>query len=233
MASYRGHLAFSTALGAAYGGLAVWQWHLDWGPACLGAGVTALAGLLPDLDSKSSVPVRELPALAAALAPLLLLRRFRAEGFSPDQILVLLAGVYLVLRYGAGTIFKLLTVHRGMFHSIPGMLIAGLVVFLLYHNPNLALRLYLAVGAMLGFLSHLVLDQLWGLSIKGPGIRQSKSAGGPLKLFSASRLATITTYALLAILLYYAGQVVDVSHNTWPGLRDRFWQDFARVASAN
>jgi membrane-bound metal-dependent hydrolase YbcI (DUF457 family) len=233
MASYRGHLAFSTTLGAVYGGLAAWQWHLGWGPACLGAGVTALGGMLPDLDSKSSVPVREVPALAAAAAPLLLLRRFRAEGYSPDQILVLLAGVYLFLRYGVATALKLLTVHRGMFHSLPALVIAGLVVFLLYHNPNLALRLYLGVGVMIGFLSHLVLDALCGMSIVGARMRANKAAGGPLKLFSPSRLATITTYCLLAGLLYLAGEVVDVSHTTWQGLVDRIWDDFARLSAAS
>ena len=62
-------LAFSSALGATYGGVAVWHLDLDWGPAVLGAAVTAVGGLLPDLDSDSGVPVRELFALAAAAAP--------------------------------------------------------------------------------------------------------------------------------------------------------------------
>src|SRR5947208_12653748 len=66
MASYRGHLAFSTVLGAAYGAGAIWQFQIPWAPAALGGGLTALGGLLPDLDSDSGVPVRELFGLAAA-----------------------------------------------------------------------------------------------------------------------------------------------------------------------
>src|SRR5205823_13701277 len=66
MASYVGHLTFSSMLGAAAGGFAAWQLHLDWGPVFLGAGLTTLGGLLPDLDSDSGVPVREVFGLAAA-----------------------------------------------------------------------------------------------------------------------------------------------------------------------
>ena len=43
MASYRGHLMFSSVLGAAYGAAGSWFLNLDWGPAMLGAGVATLA----------------------------------------------------------------------------------------------------------------------------------------------------------------------------------------------
>src|SRR5439155_14992956 len=49
MASYRGHLTFSTALGAAYGALACWHFGMDWPTAALGGALTAVSGLLPDL----------------------------------------------------------------------------------------------------------------------------------------------------------------------------------------
>jgi hypothetical protein len=100
MASYRGHLAFSSLLGSAYGAAAILEWHYDWGPACLGAAITALGGLLPDLDSDSSVPVREVFGLAATVTPLLLLPRVEKLGFSFEQTLVILFGVYLLVRYG-------------------------------------------------------------------------------------------------------------------------------------
>jgi len=136
MASYRGHLAFSSVLGAAYGGLAALRWDMDWGPILLGAGITTLGGLLPDLDSDSSVPVREVFGLAAAITPLILLRRVLKVGFSYDQTVVILCGIYIFIRYGLRVLLGKLTVHRGMFHSIPAMLIAGLLVLLAYHSPS-------------------------------------------------------------------------------------------------
>src|SRR5215471_16151714 len=82
MASWRGHLTFSTGLGITYGGASWWFLNVD--PALAGvAGVlTALGGLLPDLDSDSGVPVREMFNLAATLLPLLELRRLASMGLS-------------------------------------------------------------------------------------------------------------------------------------------------------
>ena len=69
MASYRGHLMTSTALGAAFAGASWWQFGVDWPVAAVGGLLTALGGLLPDLDSDSGVPVREMSHLAAASRP--------------------------------------------------------------------------------------------------------------------------------------------------------------------
>jgi hypothetical protein len=197
MASFRGHLAASASLGAAYGAWGAVYYQMGWGPSLLGASLTTLGGFLPDLDSDSGVPVRELFNLAGALVPILLLPRLHQEQLTPDQILVVLAGAYLAIRFGLSHLFKWLTVHRGMFHSIPAMLIAGLAVFLLYHNPNVYLRAYMAGGTMLGFLSHLALDELFAIDFMGMTPRLNKYAGSALKLASKSRLATALTYVIL------------------------------------
>jgi hypothetical protein len=200
MASYRGHLIFSSALGAAYGGAALWYWHFDWGPALLGAGLTTLGGLLPDLDSDSGVPVRELFGVAAAVVPILLYHRLRDAGLSVEQTLVILAGVYVLIRYGISALFKRFTVHRGMFHSIPALLISGLATYLLYHRPDVILRCYVAGGVMLGFLSHLVLDEIYSVDFMGDRLRLKKTAGSALKFASPSLRATAATYLVLLAL---------------------------------
>jgi len=202
MASYRGHLVFSSALGAGLGGFAVLHWGYDWGRAFLGAGLTTLGGLLPDLDSDSGVPVRELFGAAATVVPLLLIHRFRDRGYDAEQILVLMGMTYIGVRYGLSLLFKRLTVHRGMVHSIPALLIAGLAVYLLYHSPNQPLRVFLAGATMLGFLSHLVLDELCSVDLMGARVRFNKYAGSALKLASASWKATLTTYLILAGLVF-------------------------------
>jgi hypothetical protein len=214
MASYRGHLMFSSVLGAVYGGLAAWYLRLDWGPALLGAGLTTVGGLLPDLDSDSGVPVREVFGLIGTVVPLLLLRRLLHHQFPTDEALVVVAAVYVVIRYGLSYLFKRLTVHRGMFHSSPAMLIAGLAVFLLDKESDMPVRLFLAGGVMIGFLSHLVLDEIF--SVDFMGMRLKKSAGSALKLASKSLPATLTCYAILATMSYLAWR--DVSE--WIAARD-------------
>ncbi len=200
MASFRGHLAFSASLGAVYGGLAFWQLGYDWGAAALAAGLTAVGGMMPDLDSDSGVPVREMFGLAAVFIPLILLRRLIHSGLEPEQILVILGVIFISVRYGMSRLFKRFTVHRGMFHSIPGMLIAGMLTFLGYHHPNIGPRLLLSIAVMMGFFSHLLLDELYAVDFRGLTPKLNQFAGSALKLASKSRPATIMTYLLLALL---------------------------------
>jgi membrane-bound metal-dependent hydrolase YbcI (DUF457 family) len=202
MASYRGHLTLSGILGVAYGAGGTYYLGLDWGPACLAGGMTALGGLLPDLDSDSSVPVRELFGLAAAATPFLLFGRLESAGLDHERTLVVLAGIYLFVRYGVSALFKRLTAHRGMFHSLPAMAITGLAVYLLYHSPSEGMRIYLAVGTALGFLSHLILDELCDVDFLGRRRNFNRVVGSPLKLFSRSWSATAFTYLVLGGLAY-------------------------------
>jgi membrane-bound metal-dependent hydrolase YbcI (DUF457 family) len=231
MASYQGHLMFSSALGAAYGSAAVYYLNMDWGEVFLGAGLTAVGGLLPDVDSDSGVPVRELFGVSAVIVPLLLMPRLSSQGFSMEQTLAILAGAYLFVRYVLASLFKRLTVHRGMWHSIPAMLIMGLAVFLAYHSPNLFIRAFLSVGIMLGFLSHLVLDELCSVDFSGAKVVLNKYAGSALKFLSPSWTANLGFYAVLTGLGYLAylnvhGQDVRDTLKALPSLADLLtaWQ---------
>lgn len=211
MAGFKTHITFSTILGAGVGAFGYWQWGLDWGPICLAAGLTGVAGMVPDLDSDSGVPVREMFGLAGACIPILLLHRLRRMEFTHDQILVILIGVYLLIRYGLAELFKRVTVHRGMFHSIPALGITGLIVFLLYDHDNMTVRCYLAAGAMIGFLSHLVLDEIYAVDLSGLVPRLNNFAGSALKLFSPSWTANAFTYAVLALLAATAFKTVEAT----------------------
>jgi hypothetical protein len=222
MASYRGHLMLAAPLGAAYSSLPLLQAEPDWGPAFLAAGLCTVGGLLPDLDSDSGVPVRELFGLLATVVPILLYPALRDRGLPLEQTLVLLALVYVFVRYGVSAVFKRCTVHRGMFHSIPGMLIAGLVVYLCY--PRRDEKLYLAGAVMLGFLSHLVLDELCSVDFMGVTVRLNKYAGSALKLASGSWPATLATYLLLGVLGYFAWQGGPPAEPHWPeGVQRPAW----------
>jgi hypothetical protein len=189
-------------------------YQMDWGPAILGAGLTTIGGVLPDLDSDSGVPVRELFGLGAVAVPFLLLRRLINLDLTFEELVVVMAGIYLLVRYGLSEIFKRITVHRGIFHSIPATIIAGLVVFLLYHSPDVRLRVYFAIGTMIGFLSHLVLDELCSVDFSGASLHLNQFAGSALKLHSQSWPVTVSTYLLLGCLGYVAKN--EIAHPNEP-----------------
>ncbi len=206
MASWRGHIRFSSALGVAYGGVAAYQFGVDWPVAAVGGLLTALGGLLPDLDSDSGVPVRELFGLLAFVVPIGLMRRLAHHGFTPEEALIAFAAIYMLVRYGLSAMFKHLSVHRGMYHSIPAMICVGLIVYLGYKHPSEDVRLFMALGTMLGFLSHLVLDEICAVDFRGLAPKLNQFAGTALKLRSKSMFANVVCYSLLGFLSWAAYQ---------------------------
>ncbi len=204
MADFGTHITVSTLCGVGYGAAVVNPGGLSTETGLLCAGVTAIGGMLPDLDSDSGVPVREVSGLAAAVVPLLLAPRLYAMGRSQEGVLAVMGAMYLVIRYGGSEVIKKMSVHRGMFHSIPGMAVAGLLVYLQYQSPDVRIRLALAAGVMLGYLSHLVLDELYSVDFNGVRLRLNHFAGSALKFASPSWLGTSICYGLLAGLSFLA-----------------------------
>lgn len=225
MASYRGHLMLSIPLGAAYGFGAHYFLGVDWVSAALGGMLCGVSGLLPDLDSDSGMPVRIMFGLLGVICPLLMLPRLLAMQLPLQKVLFLLVGCHLLVRYGGAFLMRRTSVHRGMYHSIPAMLIAGLAVFLMYHHSQVEVRAFLAAGAMVGFLSHLVLDELCSVDFSGMKIKLNKFAGSAVKFASPSWTATLATYAILAGLAWTAAM-------EFQGPRDQ-WRQFRQTLSVS
>jgi hypothetical protein len=196
MASFYGHFGTGLVLGGAYAAAGAWYGHYDWGVVFLAGATTAIGALTPDLDSDSGRPIRELFGLAGTVFPLFLIPRLRQSGLTVEQALCVMIGAYLFIRYGLSRFLKKLSVHRGMFHSIPALFVAGLAVFDVYHHENVLIRLYLAGAMMVGFLSHLILDEIFAVDLRGIP-RLKHSFGTALKLTSRSWKATLFCYLLL------------------------------------
>ncbi len=204
MAGFRTHITVSGMCGVIYGGVAVQPLGFSTDAAILAAGLTTVGGMLPDLDSSSGVPVREMFGLAAIVAPLLLVPRLVHMDMSRETILATMLFGYVFIRYFVANIFKRFTVHRGMYHSLPAMLISGLCVYMAYHSSDRNLRVMLGCGVMIGFLSHLILDEIYSVDFRGVRIKLKSSAGSALKFASPSFFATVTCYLILGALLYLA-----------------------------
>jgi hypothetical protein len=204
MAAFKQHVTFSSVLGVGYA-VALDYSGINWVHSVLAGGLCGLAGMLPDLDSASGRPARELFGFTAIGVPLLLSRRLLRSGIEPEQVVLAGAALYLSIRFGLAWLFRHLTVHRGMFHSIPAALIAGEAVFLADDSPEYFGRLTLAGGIMLGFLSHLVLDEIYSVDLSGMTPRLNKAAGSAVKFFSKSWSATLATWLLLGLLTYLIG----------------------------
>lgn len=201
MAGFRMHVGTSTVLGCGYAGALAFGYHVPYDTAILSGAMCGFSGMLPDLDSDYGVPLREAMAFTAALAPMLLIGHFQKLGLSHDGMALAAVGLYLGVRFGVTRLIRRFTVHRGMFHSIPAMLIFGGLAFLVAGTSPLEVRCYKAGGVMGGCFSHLLLDEIYSVEWKGGRWRLKKSFGTAIKFWGDDMWSNFSTYAKLAIVV--------------------------------
>lgn len=205
MANYREHITVSSLLGLGYGLGAVMAFRFTPLQGVLAACFTGVAGMLPDLDSDNGRPVREMFGLLGAVAPLLLVNRVVAAlGLpgDPETIMLVIVALYVLIRYGGAALVSRLSVHRGMFHSLPALIIAAEAVYLAYPGPRPEVRLLMAGGVALGFLSHLLLDELHSVHVKDRRLQLKRSSGTALKWSGDRIIPNAFSYTLMLTLAY-------------------------------
>lgn len=175
MADFRTHLGVAAAGGAvvAHGGWQSGLWEA-WQALPLLALVT-FGGILPDIDADRSKAIRlifNLLAVPAVVAGVLLLQ----SRLTPGALVLASGGLYLGVRYLAGALFARFTVHRGLWHSLLAGVLCGLVTAALSHRLFLQPdRLAWAHGLAitLGFVLHLLLDELYSVDLTGARLKRS------------------------------------------------------------
>lgn len=232
MAGFRQHISVSGGIGVATGLTATMGFGFTPVQGMLVGYLTTLGGMLPDLDSSSGRPIRELFGVTAALVPMAFADELKKLGGNTETVLLLAVVSYLTIRFGGAWLLSKLAVHRGMFHSVPAMLIAAEVVFLTYRSESNTVRLLMAVGIALGFLSHLILDEIYAVQWNGLKIELNQFAGSAVKLFGKSLPANALTWLLLIGLTWFsfgsAGLIDEPPVPTGEDLREVL-QDFSDV----
>ncbi|TFH84921.1 hypothetical protein EQG41_19945 [Billgrantia azerbaijanica] len=183
MADFRTHLGVAAAGAAvvAHGGWQVGLWSAAESLPVLA--LVTFGGILPDIDADSSKAIRlifNLLAVPAVVAGALLLQGHLATG----SLLLACGALYLGVRYLAGALFARFTVHRGLWHSLLAAALCGLGGAALSHRL-FAQPAHLAwahgVALALGFVIHLLLDELFSVDLTGA--RLKRSFGTALKPF--------------------------------------------------
>ena len=207
MAGFKVHIGTSTVLGVAYGA-AAYGLKYEPLPSCIvAAGLCSVSGMMPDLDSGPGRPLRESLAFAAAVVPMLMVDRFERMGMSLEMMTAVSGIIYISIRFGLAWLLRHYTVHRGMFHSIPACAIAAELAFLVCgESEPLQIRYFKAGGVVLGFMSHLVLDEIYSVEFKYGMPHLKKSFGTAIKFWGDDMWANFSCYAKLALLTYVVTQ---------------------------
>jgi hypothetical protein len=204
MAGFRMHVTTSAVLGCGYAGVGHLAYGVPLDTSIVAGAMCGFSGMLPDIDSDYGVPLRETMAFTAAILPMLLVGHFQTLLLSHDEMALAAVTVYLFVRFGVTNIIRKYTVHRGMFHSIPACLIfAGLAFLVCATSPTLEIRCYKAGGVVAGFMSHLILDEIYAIEWKGGRWRFKKSFGTAIKFWGDDGWSNFTTYAKLAVVIMF------------------------------
>lgn len=197
MADFRTHILTSSAIGVVYGASGYLHWHLEPATCILSGALCGLAGMLPDVDSDSGHAQREVMTFTAALMPMLMLHRFAEFSLTHEQMALAAGCVYVIVRFGCGELLRKYTVHRGMFHSLPAAAIAGVITSMVCSCPEILPRFYKVGAVVLGYLIHLILDELWAIEFYRGRFRLKNSFGTAFKMFSKRWFPNFFTYGLL------------------------------------
>jgi len=80
------------------------------------------------------------------------------------------------------------------------------LAFLLASGDDIRLRLYKAGGVVVGYLSHLLLDELYSVEWRYGLLRLKRSFGTAVKIWGDKWLPNIVTFTLLGVLGFVAVQ---------------------------
>ena len=134
-----------------------------------------VGGLLPDIDSDSSIPVRVAFNVLSALCGFLIVFQFSAY-MSLLELLILGVAIFCLIRFGIFSAFTKLTVHRGLFHSIPATVVATMLTAIIADYGFSASPLHAWTCGMFiggGFLVHLILDEIYSVDLLGMQVKRS------------------------------------------------------------
>ena len=166
----------------------------------------AIAGMLPDIDLDHSIPAQWLFHFLT-FSTVTIVALYAYERLPPLQLTGLLVGVWFIMRYIILNIFRAITVHRGLFHSVPAAGLFGISVYYIGHYLfawSDHFSWFAAAFVTGGYLVHLILDEIYSVDFSGRSLKQSfgsaltlinkRSCGAYLLLYLL--LATSTLYAL-------------------------------------
>ncbi len=190
--------------------------------------IGTLGGILPDIDAGHARPLRIIFVGFYALVAFSLVQQ-GAGSLSILEMWLLLIMLYIVFQYVLLDIFKRSTVHRGIYHSILMAVFMGLLFTSISHAWFQFPAHYAWLSGFflgLGFIVHLLLDELYSVDFNGR--RLKKSFGTAFKLINPKQWQhNVLLIALIVVLLQYTPPTWQFKRIVWnPATYEKMGQGF-------
>src|SRR6476620_2779838 len=161
-----------------------------------------LGSVLPDIDLKDSRPSRAMFAGLAIFFGFAVL--FSVESrYSIAEMLILWLGTLFLVRFVAGNLFYRFSYHRGIWHSLLAAAFSSFftaAVFYWMLGRDESASWFAALFMMVGFLTHLILDEIYSVDVMDTRIKAS--FGTALKLVDTKHWGHTTAMAIATVLVF-------------------------------
>ncbi|MGB3750332.1 MAG: hypothetical protein WA945_02090 [Arcobacteraceae bacterium] len=160
-----------------------------------------IGGILPDIDLENSKPIQITSSILSIFIPLLAILTL-LESLSISKMLFIWFLSSLLLHFFIFKVLLNLTVHRGVIHSVPMGIVFAQVLFIVFHEVlhfEALFSLLCSIFLFMGFIIHLLLDEL--VSLNAFGMSFKKSLGSALKFYDSNNIVgSIFLYICIIIM---------------------------------
>ena len=160
-----------------------------------------IGGILPDIDLENSRPIQITSSILSIFIPLLAILTL-LESLSISKMLFIWILSSVLLHFFIFKILLNLTVHRGVIHTVPmGIVFAQILIIIFHHLLNFTELFSFLCGLFLfmGFIIHLLLDEL--VSLNAFGMSFKKSLGSAFKFYDKNNIiGTIFLYICIIVM---------------------------------
>ena len=182
-----------------------------------------LGGLLPDVDSSNSSSLKIIFNTIMLLVSIIMFISL-SNTLPLGYIWLLISALYLCSRWIALPLFKKYTKHRGCWHSLLVGCFASSVITSLSWNIlslNITLSWLLGIFLLLGFVTHLFLDEIYSIDLSHKRIKSSfGTAMKPFSLKSINISLSVMGLQLLLLTkfppLHELENILYILARTWP-----------------
>ncbi len=229
MANFNTHFAVGATSSAVITGVLLAMRVVEPTEAILAFAIGTFGSLMPDIDADNSKAI-DIGFTVISLLITILFVFSKSNIYSLVEMLIMAGVIFSTIRFGFIVIFRKLSRHRGIFHSIPVAFIWGvgtvIISYYFFRQDSLISWVY-GIMITLGYIVHLILDEIYSVDLGNRRVK--KSAGTALKFFSVrsniDAIKYIFVYFILIALYMYAPDSSMVeqalfSHNAWLNFKD-------------
>ncbi len=187
MANFNTHITYAAAGSGLLSILCLQIGMVDQRDALTLALIGTVGGILPDIDLQRSYPSRIIFSMLGIFVAFLMVFSLEND-LSILELWLVGLGTFILIRFPLWQIFHHHTTHRGSVHSVmTGLLAAFSTAAISYHllGKNDFTAWLTGLFLLLGFLLHLLLDELYSVDFTNRRIK--RSFGSALKLIDTRK----------------------------------------------